>query len=477
MASKLSLRQRAGLALGMLTGRLGSELVSSSKAAPMLFPSWVNGQPQWHMVDYRSYVEEGFNLNTIVYESVMYKAKSITLAPLRAYTGDREHPTLLGTNHPLTMLLERPNEFQSQMEFMSLCMVYLNITGNAFIVLDREGKIGSMPIGLYTVRPDRMFIIPDKNKIKGYVYVPEGKSWMDGTSILPSDVIHVKFPNPGDPLDGMGYGLSPMSAIARSGDVDNSISRFLKLFFDRGMMLGGVIKTDQVLNDETLARIKERWKQTYGGSTKWATEVGVFDSGTSYEQTTPPFDQMGFGVIDERNETRIAGPFGVPPILIGSRIGLMRSTYANYAEARRACWEDTLTYEINLFEVDFNYYLGGIANGTFVAADTSKVPALQKNVPELILAARGLIDVGVPPNEAFAKVGLDIKHPHGDISFMATGFTPTERVINPPEPPPMLGAGGNNPDDEQYNPKNDLEGEQAQSAAKKHVRQYNRLRP
>lgn len=444
------------------------------KEAPFRFPAWVNGQPLWQTVDIRTYIEEGFNINTIIYESIMYKARSITLAPLRAYTGSRDKPKIMPDLSPLSVLLARPNEFQSQMEFMSLNVVYLNVTGNVFIYLDREGRVSGLPSAMYSLRPDRVYIVPRDNRVFGYLYVPEGKSFNDAVPLLAKDVIHVKFPNPADRLDGMGYGLSPISAAARMTDVDNSVSRFLKLFFDRGMVLGGVLKFPQAIDDKIMNRVKQNWKEMYGGVENWATEIGVLDQGATYERITPTFDQMGFGAIDERTESRITGPFGVPPILIGTRLGLMRSTYANYDAARKACWEDTLTYEINLFETEFQHYLFGTGGDGFVAADTSKVPALQKNVPELINAGKTLIDVGVPPNIAFKTVGLDIEQlEFGDVSFMAAGYQLTESVINPPAPPtipgllapnkpaPQLGAGDE--DDEE------MGGEQAQTAAKKFV--------
>ncbi len=41
-------------------------------------------------------------------------------------------------------------------------------------------------------------------------------------------------------------------------------------------------------------------------------------------------------------ETRICMAYGVPPIIIHARAGLQRSTFANYAEARRAFYTETM---------------------------------------------------------------------------------------------------------------------------------------
>ena len=42
------------------------------------------------------------------------------------------------------------------------------------------------------------------------------------------------------------------------------------------------------------------------------------------------------------SESRICAAFGVPPILVGARVGLDRSTFANYEEARRSFYAETL---------------------------------------------------------------------------------------------------------------------------------------
>jgi len=119
----------------------------------------------------------------------------------------------------------------------------------------------------------------------------------------------------------------------------------------------------------------------YGGYEEWAEEVIFLSGEAKYQRIGFNFEEMAFDSQDARNETRILGPFGVPPILVGSRIGLERSTYSNYETARQAFWEDTMVPETMLFQVDYQYFLQG-AGGEFVAFDYSKVPALQEIADE-----------------------------------------------------------------------------------------------
>jgi HK97 family phage portal protein len=366
------------------------------KDAPFMWPDFRSGVPQWKLIDYRTYATEGFAQNELIYACIMYKARAGRLAPLRAYSGTLEDRELLDVNNPLQQLVARPNPHQSWEEFQDQSTVYINIAGNNFTIMDRTNP-NAMPEAMYNLRPDRVFIVPGtvdgKSTILGYLYVPEGKSAYarltrgakieaitkgDVVPILPSDMMHVKFPNPLDPLEGMGEGLSPISCIAYTTDVDNAVTQFLKLFFQKGIMIPGMVTTDKVnLSEDVIGRLKQRWREIFGGFENWTDELFVADHGLKYQRIGLTFDEMGFESIDSRSESRILGPFGVPPILIGTRVGLMRSTYSNYAEARQAFWQDTMVPESRLFETEFQYYLQG-KRGEWVAFDYTKVPALQE---------------------------------------------------------------------------------------------------
>jgi HK97 family phage portal protein len=421
---------------------------SQSKIAPFLWPQYVDGQPQWQITDYDSYVNEGFNLNSLIYSAIMYKARAQIASPLRAYTGDVDDPEPLPPEDPLTRLVNRPNIHQSMVEFRQQQIVYINLSGDNFCFFDRPSP-GAPPESLYNLRPDRVLIVPGKvdgqATIKAYVYVPEGRSIFTRANsatrremiesdravlIHPADMMHTKYPNPGDRLEGMGYGLSPISALARSGDVDNSITHFLQLFFQNGVMLPGVLSSDQPLDDPTIARIKENWKEMYGGYYRWAEEIGVLERGSTYQRIGLAFDEMGFGEQDERNETRILSPFGVPPILVGSRVGLESSTYSNYKQARQAFWEDTMVPENTLFEVDYQFHLNDGAR--FVAFDYAQVPAFQEvrqaNQDRML---DGFKAGGVRRGEYRRAMGLPTLGPEDDDVFVLSNQQGTAAGILP----------------------------------------------
>jgi len=395
-------------------------ILRERKGAPfMIWPEYYKDNPQWRMIDLQGYIDEGFNMNTLIYSAVMFKGRAAIQAPLRAYRGDEHEPEKLEEDHPLAKLCFRPNPSQSWREFQLAQTIFLNIAGEAFTWLNRKDAEMGVPSEMHPLNPRRMYIIPGEKRgeIKGYVYVPEGKAIKDGTPIISEDVSHVKLPNPGDDLDGYGYGLSPISSLAQSGDVDNMVTKFLNLFFKKGAVPVGTLQFERALDDGTVGEIKERWRELYGGYENWS-DIGVIDSGGEYQRIGMTFEELGFGALDQRNESRILGPFGVPPILIGSRLGLERATYANYKEARQGFWEDTMRPEMLLHEDDYKYYLRS-DDGAKVGFDFTEAPALRKDLSMLVEAWQGLVEYGVPKSQAAKVVGLTLGElEDGGVSYM-----------------------------------------------------------
>ncbi len=431
---RTSFRQRATSAWLALRGQTALA-PGYVKSAPFAWPKWKLGRAEWQIIDFETMAQKGYSLNSIIYEAINYKVRAVTTAPLRAYEGDVDNPIALPPGNALADLVARPNPHQSMMELQGQAIVYLNLSGNSYVFMDRDTANGP-PVAMWGLRPDRVRVIPIKARrgARGpevaYVYLPEANMPLkDGTPILAQDMMHVKLPNPLDPLEGMGQGLSPMAPLAQSADVDNAITHFMKLFMQHGAMGVGVLKHAMPMAPSAMAKSRERFKERHGGYQEWAEEIIVLDKDMSYERVSMDFEEMGFEQQDERNETRILGPFGVPPILVGSRIGLKRSTYSNYLQARQAFWEDTMFPESLLFEKEFQFFLQD-DGGQFVAFDFSKVPALQE-----LRQKQHTIDLedyrsgAITRNEYRQMIGKD-RVPGGDIFVIVNQAGSLEQTVD-----------------------------------------------
>ncbi len=254
-------------------------------------------------------------------------------------------------------------------------MIYRCVFGDSYILFTGRDE-NNIPARAYPLRPDRVTHLYHNGELRGFVYVPVGGTYeRDGITMLAADVMHVKFPNPGDPYGGLGKGLSPMCALAHSGDVDNAATAFLKMFFDQGAMPPAVLKTELTLNSDDVSEVQERWMSIYGNWRNWQ-EPAVLDRDLDYQRIGLTFDELGMADLDARNENRMAMVFGVPLSLIESRPGISQSTYSNVSTELLSFWQNRLKPELTDFEVEYQYYLQG-TNGEFVAYDYSTVDALQ----------------------------------------------------------------------------------------------------
>ena len=430
--------------MGLLAGLFQKRVVGPRrrKFAPYVWPASREGKVQWHLVNFQNYIDEGFNANALIYSAIMYKVKAMIAAPLRAYSGSLEQPELLDPSRPLAQLVARPNPWQSWSEYHGLGTAYLNIAGDAFAYIDRRNAKDGVPAALYPMRPDRVYIVPKMGPtgptLGGYVYVPEGRSIYESWTldeknqaeqegrvrlIGTQNVMHVKLPNPGDPLEGMGYGWSPLASLARSADVDNEVTKFLQEFFQRGGIPPFAFSFAEEMDSDDVAEVREIIAEDYGGRSGWVRPL-ILPKGGKVDRIGMSFQEMGFEGIDERNETRILGPFGVPGLLIGTRIGLARGIRANAQELRRLFWEDTMVPETKLHQDELQYFLQGEGD-EFVAFDFSQVPALRQDVPALIGAATQMMDHGTPPDIAYALVGLNVPpYPGSDIGRIPWNVVP-----------------------------------------------------
>ena len=373
--------ERLKASLRLLTTGTPFPAVKAKKPSTVWWPTWKEGQSAtWTMTDLSSYIDEGYELNAIIYSAIMYKVFAASSAPLRAYLGDRDASEPAPPDNQLTRLLDRPNSFQSFLELDGELRVYFNLFGNAYVYFRRG--IDGFPESMRALRPDWVHHLYDGGAVAGYRFVPEGTSWEDGVSLLAEDVMHVRLPNPGDDHMGMGKGMSPILPLARSGDVDNSATAYLKMFFDYGAMPPGLLSFDVPMSESDVADARTRWMEIYGGSHNWQ-DIAVMDQGGKYQRLGLTFDELDMAALDGRNEGRMAMCFGVPLTLIESRPELVQSTYSNKEQDRKMFWEDRMLPELRMFEVEWMYYLTG-DGGAFPAYDYSMVPALRQSKSERV---------------------------------------------------------------------------------------------
>jgi HK97 family phage portal protein len=384
----------------------------TTKARPVLpMMYFEGGEWRWSFHDsFEDYAKDGYERNAIIHMAIAYKQRALAQAPLRPFEGNFQQYQLADMKHPSWAWCLRPNEHQSGMEFMQQAICYLDLSGNNYIFIDkdRDGTVKA----LHNLRPDRVKLAFKQGKFLGYYYIPDGEPLEKGIPILPDRMMHIKYPNPRDPYEGQGYGLSPIMPMAQPADVDNFITKFLHKYFATGITTLGALVSPRVVSEADRAIYRDMWMEMYGGVDNWARPM-FLDEGMDWKPFQPPFKDIDFGVIDKRGEARLLGPLGVNGILLGLPGAMERSTYNNIREVQRDFWETTFNPQLLLFQVEFINMLTS-ADGVFPMFDTSDVPALQRDLPPMVDSSVKLIQVGMPPYIAYQTVGLKVQRYPGD---------------------------------------------------------------
>ena len=333
-----------------------------------VLPTWQVGRPAYTNTSFANNITSGYRKNELIYACISIKSNSAAVPVLRVH---RKSDGEKLPDHPLRALIANPNPMMTEFDFHAANLSYLDLAGRAYWEKERS-RAGKL-IHLWPLRPDWLKPIRQTAAaISGYLYDVPGER---GPTLLATDVLAMRL---WDPLDQYN-GLAPVQVAARIGDVDNATTDFIKLFWEHGGMPMGLLSSKQMLTDPQVTSIRARWRERYGGYKNW-TEPAVLDSEATYQRTGLTFGEMGFDALDARSEARICMVLRVPPILVGAKVGLDRSTFANYAEARKSFWQDTLLPQYRHIEDALNADLVPEFGGDIeLRWDFSMVPALQED--------------------------------------------------------------------------------------------------
>lgn len=302
-----------------------------SMSQQALFAMIGGTEANWSERGFSSLANAGYVRNPIVYRCVRMLAEAAMTVPYVV----RENGQIL-TEHPALDLLKRPNPRQSGAEMREVLFSYLHTAGNAYVeavIVEEEVK------GLYCLRPDRMKLVSGKDGWPiAYDYTAGGR-----TTRLPQDIkpipkiLHL---NLFHPLDDH-YGLAPLAAAQFSLDIHNAAAKWNKALLDNAARPSGALiysGGSGNLTKTQFARLKEELEIGFQGAIN-AGRPMVLEGGLDWKSMALSPRDMDF--IEAKNSAarEIALAFGVPPMLLGIPGD---NTYANYAEANRVFWRQSV---------------------------------------------------------------------------------------------------------------------------------------
>jgi HK97 family phage portal protein len=389
--------------LGMPTGMAYSSF----------YPEWEITSPQYQTPTPYALAQQGYRTNELVFTCINVRADSLSEASLQTYNDEDME---LIKKHSISELLSNPCPGVSEQTFWKITETYLGIAG--FCAWEKERDNLGRVIRLWPMRPDWCSFLRGQQKpIRAIRYQPYGLPPLD---IAIEDILFFQY---FDPLYPLLKGFSPTMSALEMVNTDNTMTRMLQTFMQNGNFLGGILSTEnQVLQEAEAEVYKRRWQQSHGGSSK-AGEIAVIGKGLKFQTTSSSFRDMVFPEVDARSEARICMVFRVPPILIGAKVGIDRSTFANYEESRKSFYEGAISNEWK--------YLSGIVTDQLLPDfennpklyicnfDTKNIKALQEDRTAQVSRADMMYKgKWAKLNEARKEAGLDpIEGEEGNMFF------------------------------------------------------------
>jgi HK97 family phage portal protein len=316
--------------LDRLTRWLQAPPEAKASRAQSAIALYVAGRAVWTPRDYAALSREGFQKNAIVHRAVRLVSEAAAALPLVLKSGDREL-----SGHPLLALLARPNAREGGQRFLESLYGHLMVSGNAYV---EAVSLDGAPHELYALRPDRMRVVPDADGWPGayeYSVGTQSVRFSIHDDDAPAPILHLTLFHPADDH----YGLSPMEAAATALDIHNAAGAWNKALLDNAARPSGALVVGGAsLTDAQFDRLKGELEANYQGAGNAGRPL-LLEGGLDWRPLSLSPKDMDFVEAKAAAAREIALAFGVPPLLLGLPGD---STHANYAEANRAFYRQTV---------------------------------------------------------------------------------------------------------------------------------------
>lgn len=341
--------------------------------------------------------------NSIVESVIGWVARNFPEAPVRVKRFGSSNieiitPSDVGPGAMLR-LLERPNPYYSGVLLWMATVVDVFATGNGYWVKQRTGSADRVT-GLWWV-PSWMMEPrwPENDSsvfISHYQYTVDGQQYR----VAPEDVIHYRY---GIDANNTRKGRSRLASLFREIFTDDEAANMTAALMANLGVPGVIIAPANTAGAQARITEPEKVKQTFmekfGGDRRG--EPMVMTSATDIKVLSWSPQQMNLRELRRIPEERISAVLGVSAIVAGLGAGLDRSTFSNFAEARKAAYQESIVPLQRLIAAELEVQLlDDFADITTydVDFDLTNVTALQEDWNNVwrraeSAAAKGLITV------------------------------------------------------------------------------------
>lgn len=316
-------------------------------------------------------------------------------------------------DHPLSSVLNRPNESMTGRELWFGTALLMSMRGEAFWHVLTPDGLPYMPgdeiaqIKLYS--PDWISPLFDGVDLVGWrVNPPRGSGSRSSFVLTAAELVQFKYWNPDDPVRG----LSPITAAASSIEIDLLSQKHTRAVLvnnatPRGLLVERNVKGGATMSREERREAMEWFRQRYQGvDTAGSTLAlpGDFD----YVRLSLTPEDMEWAESRRWGREEIAAVMRVPKSVLSITDDL---NYAVQISQDRNFWRNGILPLMGILEdrVDCTLFYPETDN-VFGGFDLAGVEALRAGLGDAVTTADRLCgsNLHMPPSVAFELVGLDV---------------------------------------------------------------------
>jgi len=239
-------------------------------------------------------------------------------------------------------VLYKPNSDMSYADLMEYHFAHLLSTGKSFVWKwrDATGAIRELwPVPTHWVKIKTVeSLTPNSEKrlVDHYTISPTGglRDWQ----VESKDMVYTRFIDPTNFVDGVG----PLQAAFRAYKLDQERSNYLVEMLENLRVPGLFLTQKGRWAPETMDTLREALKEKIGKG-KRGSPLLLHGENIKAEMLAPLKD-LDWPSLSNLNESRICAVFGVPPIILGLRVGLESGSLSgpNFEAAEKVFYRGTM---------------------------------------------------------------------------------------------------------------------------------------
>jgi HK97 family phage portal protein len=416
LLDKLLENKLAKMGYGKPVKKMAGFMATEIENDPSDYPE--SGKPS----DYKDFID-CFNALPWLYAGAMALAIAAPKPKLKIYQRvGEEQREILGKD--INNLLRRPNPFLSYRELLQITVINMSIAGNHFLNLvgtqEKEPiSESNKPVEIWWIKPEQIQIKDHPQKfIEKYVFTSSQTN--KPIDLDPSEVIHLKLPNP----DSYFRGTGAVQAAKNTAILELNATAYNKKFFENDAVPPFIFKFPEQMTEPQLNNFKQQWKELYQGP-KNAGKLGyIFGDSDIKEIGKTPKDASYIEMRKmNREEVLACLPGSVPPSIVGL---LEYANYSNMEVQSKKFWEDCVMPILDLIADKLTLNLAPHFDESYsLEFDYSNIKVLQEDEERRSKVAQTLVENAIKtPNQIRRDFYNAEPYEGGDQYFMKMSLIP-----------------------------------------------------